>query len=435
MILMFFVVSLSPVQSEREPWTCPNCGKTGNTRNFCGKCGQPAPENTEITSTYTTPGSDANVDRSITVWVSDTVVDFTEQQIKAFKAAHPEYDNYSFTVAAVSESIAAEYLISGADGGADVFSFAQDQLSQLVAAGLLEPVTGSNVAAVEAENDAGAVAAAKLGGTLYAYPMTSDNGFFLYYDQRIISDPGNLDAILAACKKAGKKFYMEITSGWYQTAFFFGAGCTLSYECDDRGNFVSVNCDYASEKGVKALKSLIKLARNPAFVNGSSGATATEIGAIVDGIWDSGILKEKLGKGYAASKLPSFDGFQMTSFGCFKLIGVTPQSSAARLDVCSSLAAYLTSSKVQLARYHAVLWLPSSVQARQDPSFSPNEAVAAFQAQLPFTTPQGLYPLQYWELATDLGNDILSGTYDHATDEDLLAALTQFQETAVSLVQ
>ena len=27
----------------REPWNCPLCNRTGNTGNYCGGCGQPAP--------------------------------------------------------------------------------------------------------------------------------------------------------------------------------------------------------------------------------------------------------------------------------------------------------------------------------------------------------------------------------------------------------
>ncbi len=29
---------------ERAPWDCPGCGRKGNTGNFCGTCGAPAPE-------------------------------------------------------------------------------------------------------------------------------------------------------------------------------------------------------------------------------------------------------------------------------------------------------------------------------------------------------------------------------------------------------
>ena len=251
----------------------------------------------------------------IKVWVAEAVVDFTNQQVEAFKAAHPEYAGFIVTVQAVGEGDAASNMITDVEGGADIFGFAQDQLARLVAAGALEVVEEENAKVVEAENDAGSVAAVKMGDVMYAYPMTSDNGYFLYYDKSVVTDPSDLDKILADCEKAGKSFYMEINSGWYQTAFFFGAGCSLTYDTDAEGNLVAMNCDYASENGVKALKSMIKLAKSPAFVNGSSASNATNLGAIVDGTWDSNAVKEMLGDNFAAAKLPVVDGYQLAKDG------------------------------------------------------------------------------------------------------------------------
>ena len=85
---------------------------------------------------------------------------------------------------------------------------------------------------------------------------------------------------------------MEINSGWYQTAFFFGTGCDLSYETDDAGNFTSANVDYASDQGLVALKEMIRLSSSSSFVNGSVAGDATNIGAIVDGTWDASTVKE-----------------------------------------------------------------------------------------------------------------------------------------------
>ena len=42
MTLMLFLVTTGAV-GEQNLWDCPGCGKTGNTGNFCGKCGHPAP--------------------------------------------------------------------------------------------------------------------------------------------------------------------------------------------------------------------------------------------------------------------------------------------------------------------------------------------------------------------------------------------------------
>ena len=366
------------------------------------------------------------------VWVPEAAVDFTNAQIEAFKAANPDYAGMNVTVEPVGEGDAAGKVIADVEAAADVFNFAQDQLARIVAAGALEVVEEGNAEVVKAENDAGSVAAATMGDTLYAYPLTMDNGYFLYYDKSVVSDPSTLEGILADCEAAGKSFYMEINSGWYQTAFFFGAGCTLTYDSDNDGNLVNCNIDYASENGVKALKAMINLAKSPAFVNGSSISAATNIGAIVDGTWDSEAAKELFGDNYAAAKLPTVDGWQLSGFGGFKLLGVKPQEDEAKLAACDALAAYLTSGEVQLARYEALGWGPSNLEAQQSDAVQSDVALSALAEQLAFTIPQGQYPGDYWSLATGLGDKILAKEYDDADDAALMDALTEFQDTCIS---
>ena len=225
---------------------------------------------------------------------------------------------------------------------------------------------------------------------------------------------------------------MEINSGWYQTAFFFGAGCTLTYDTDDEGNLVTCNVDYASENGLKALKAMIALAKSPAFVNGSSISNATNVGAIVDGTWDAAAAQELFGDNYAAAKLPTVDGWQLSGFGGFKMLGVKPQTDEDKLAACDALAAFLTSADVQLARYEALGWGPSNLAAQQSDAVKADIALSALAEQLAFTIPQGQYPGEYWSLATGLGDNIIAKKYDDASDDDLMAALTEFQDTCIS---
>ena len=366
------------------------------------------------------------------VWVPDAAVDFTAEQVEAFKAANPEYADMNVTIEPVGEGDAAGKVITDVDAAADVFNFAQDQLARIVAAGALEEVEPGNAEIVKAENDAGSVGAATMGDTLYAYPLTSDNGYFMYYDKSVVTDPTDLDKILADCEAAGKSFYMEINSGWYQTAFFFGTGCTLTYDSDDEGNLIACNSDYASENGLKALKSMIKLSKSPAFQNGSSISNATNVGAIVDGTWDSEAAKELFGDNYAAAKLPTVDGYQLSGFGGFKLLGVKPQTDEDKLAACDALAAWLSSGDVQLARYEALGWGPSNLAAQQSDAVKADVALSALAEQLAFTIPQGQYPGDYWSLATGLGDRIIGKEFDDADDDTLMAALTEFQETCES---
>ncbi len=371
----------------------------------------------------------ADYSGDVKIWVAENVVDFTKEQVEAFKAANPEYANMNVIVEPVGEGDAASNIITDVEAGADIFGFAQDQLARLVAAGALLDVEPGNAEKVAAENDAGSVAAVTLGETMYAYPMTSDNGYFLYYDKSVLSDPSSMEQILADCEAAGKNFYMEINSGWYQTAFFFGAGAQLTFESNDEGQLVKMNSGYASDNGVKALKSIIKVAASPAFVNGSSVSNANNICAIVDGTWDATAAKEALGENYAAAKLPTVDGYQMSGFGGFKMLGVKPQTDDDKLEACDALAAYLTSEEVQIARYNAVGWGPSNLNAQQNEAVQADEALSALAAQLAFCEPQGQYPGEYWSLATALGDDVIADKLDNADDATLLETLKNFEAT------
>ncbi len=370
----------------------------------------------------------------IKVWVAEATVEFTKAKIEEFKASHPEYAEMLVTVQPVGEGDAAGNMLTDVEAGADLYVFAQDQLARLVAAGALEMVEENNAEIVKKENDAGSVSAVMLGDTMYAYPMTSDNGYFLYYDKSVVTDPTTMEAILADCEKANKNVYFEINSGWYQTAFFFGAGCTLTYGTDDEGKIISMDCNYASDNGVKALKSMIKLAKSPVFVNGSSASNATNLGAIVDGTWDATAVQAILGENYAATKLPTIDGYQLGGFGGFKMLGVKPQTDEAKLAACDALALYLSSGEVQQARFEAVGWGPSNLTAQQSESVKADVALSALASQLAFCVGQGQYPGDYWNLATALGDDILADKYDNYVDDQLLEVLTNFQTTAGSYI-
>lgn len=374
----------------------------------------------------------------IKIWVAEATVELTQAKVEAFKAENPDYAGMTVVVEPVGEGDAASNMITDVTGGADIFGFAQDQLARLVAAGALIDVAPENAEIVAAENDAGAVGAATMGETLYAYPMTSDNGYFLYYDKSVISDPSTLEGILADCEAAGKSFYMEINSGWYQTAFFFGTGCTLTYDSDNDGNLVACNSDYASANGVAALKAMIALKQSPAFVNGSSASAASNYAAIVDGTWDANEVQKAFGENFAAVKLPTVtvDGetYQLGGFGGFKLLGVKPQTDEAKLAACDALALYLTSEEVQIARFEAFGWGPSNMKAQASEAVQADVALSALAAQLANCMPQGQYPGDYWSLATALGDDVIAGNFDGASDEALLDVLSTFQATCESYV-
>lgn len=374
----------------------------------------------------------------IKIWVPDAVTGVTETLCNSFFEAHPEMNGYTVAIEPMGEGDAAGNVITDVEAAPDLYAFAQDQMARLVAAGALTTIGGDYATFVQSSNDAGAAAAAKVGNEVYAFPLTSDNGYFLYYDKSVVTDPSSLEKIIADCEAAGKNFYFD-TGSWYQTAFFFGAGCELSFDTDEDGNFTGIKNTYASENGLKAIKAIRTMSESKIYMDGSSVGDAVNWAAIVDGTWDSSSAKEVLGDNYACAKLPTFtvDGetFQLGGFGGFKLLGVKPQAEAGKLVVCLELAKYLSDTDAQLARFKEVGWGPSNVTAQQDPAVQADEALSALGEQLQYTIPQGQYPGDYWTQADALGETICGGNFKGYTDEQLMAELQAFSDKMDALVK
>jgi arabinogalactan oligomer/maltooligosaccharide transport system substrate-binding protein len=378
------------------------------------------------------------IDKTITVWCPEELTAFTEEMIGNFQEANPDYADYTVTVEAVGESDAAYYMMTDVEGGADIFHFTQDQLASLVSAGALTPA-GDTSNWVKEQNDAGSVYAATWADTIYAYPLTSDSGYFLYYDKSVISDPTTIEGILSDCETAGKDFYMEINSGWYQPAFFLGTGCDLVYETDDLGGITSAKVTYASPEGLKALKAMIALTESTAFRNGSSISDAPNCAAIVDGTWDSSAAKDLFGENCACTKLPTFsvddEEYQMSGFGGFRLLGIKPQTDADKLAAIRAISQYLAGAEVQLERYLAAGWGPSNKAAQASEAVQADAALSALAQQLIYTVPQGQYPADYWTLATSLGDTVISGELTGAADTELMGVLQSFQDACIACAE
>ncbi|MBO6039847.1 MAG: extracellular solute-binding protein, partial [Oscillospiraceae bacterium] len=156
-------------------------------------------------------GSELAGTYDITVWVADAIVDLTKQQIDDFNASNTLGITFKATVEAVGEGDAATQMITDVEAGGDLFCFAQDQFARLVQAGALAKLGQQAAETVRSANDPGVVAAATAGEELFAYPLTSDNGYFMYYDKSVIpeEDVGSLEKLIEDCEAAGKYFSME----------------------------------------------------------------------------------------------------------------------------------------------------------------------------------------------------------------------------------
>ncbi len=333
--------------------------------------------------------SDTGEKVSLKVWGAQDDQKVLKTMIDSFKKANPDV-NYDITLGVVGEDDAQARLLEDAAAAADVFSFPDDQIYDLVKAGALYEIT-RNKDEITSRNIDSSVAAATIDGALYAYPATADNGYFMYYDKSVISteQAQTLEGVLAACQEQGKKFFMDISNGWYAASFFLGAGCKI--ELADDGKQI---CDFNNESGIAAGEAIKNLCAHSAFVTGDdavfTGGIGGNIAAGVSGAWTADAVKQKLGENYAAVKLPTVEiggkVTQLKSFAGYKLVGVN--SSTKHPVEAMKLAEWITNEENQLLRFKERAAGPSNKKAAENEEVKKNIALNALAEQNKFGVSQ-----------------------------------------------
>ncbi len=382
-------------------------------------------------------GSKKGTGYDITVWVPELAVELTKQQIADFNSSNEYGINFNATVEPVSEADAATNMITDVEAGGDIFFFAQDQFARLVQAGALNKLGAEAAATVSAANDPGVVQAATSGSELYAYPLTSDNGYFMYYDKSVIpeEDVDSLEALIADCEAAGRYFSFEVqSSAWYIASWFFATGCVSEWTTGDDGSFISVKDTFDSPEGLISVKGMKKLVDSPIHLSSSKG---TEFGSgaavVITGIWDYETVKGILGDNMGVTDLPSFEvdgqSYHLGSFNGCKLLGVKPQQDAERGAALHLLAQYLTGEKAQMERFEKLSWGPSNSADQASDAVQANPGLAALFKQAPYSVPQGQIHGSWWDIGKVIGDDVKD-----ATDEaGLQAALDNYYDKISSL--
>ena len=259
---------------------------------------------------------------SLTVWGAEEDEELLSQIIDGFLAEYRQQADFHITYQPQSESNCMDALLADLEQGADVFAFADDQLNTLVAAGALEPV--ENPAPIQEANLPEAVLAASVNNTLYALPLTADNGYFLYYNKAFFSedDIASLDRMLDAAAAQERKVSMEWSSGWYVYSFFGNTGLTVGLNDDGITNYCTWNSADGGIRGIDVAQAMTDMAAHPGFVSTDDagfveGVQDGTIVAGVSGVWNAVAVEEAWGEDFGAAKLPSYTcaGQQITGNG------------------------------------------------------------------------------------------------------------------------
>ena len=393
-------------------------------------------QNTSSTEDQTNTGDGAAVTEEtgtdgpiqLTMWAEEDNFKMLEGMIESFKKQYPE-EEFEITLEVQSDATLRDVALGDVHGTADVFHFPDDQLNSLVAGGILEEVP--NAAEVKKANTEGSVEAASINGTLYAYPMTADNGYFLFYNKEYFTeeDVKTLDGVLDAAAKAGKKLNMELNSGWYMYSFFGNVGMEFGINDDGVTNYCNWNTTEGTFTGVDVTESIVDVINHPGFLAAADGtfiesAKEGTVVAAISGVWNAMSVREIWGDDYGAVKMPTFtckgQQVQMSSFTGFKMVGVN--SYSPNVEWAHKLANWITNEQNQTVRFVERNQGPSNINAAASDEVMKVPAILAVIDQSQYGVLQRVGN-NYWGACTAFADTLIAGHPDNKPLQELLDIL------------
>ena len=372
-----------------------------------------------------------NGDVELTVWGGEEDEALLTRIIEDFQTEYKGQANFHITFTAQSESNCKDVLMGDLEAGADVFAFADDQLNTLVAAGALEPV--ENADRIKSENLPGAVEAASVGSTLYAYPLTADNGYFLYYNKQFFNqeDIKTFDRMLQIAEENGKKITMDWSSAWYVYSFFGNTGLEVGLNSDGITNFCTWNQTEGDIKGEDVANAMLAIAESPAFLNTVEegfleGVQDGSVIAGVSGVWNAVAMEEAWGADYGASKLPTYTcaerQIQMASFSGYKLIGVNAYSEHHTWAV--RLAEWISNEKNQQLRFEMRGQGPANTKAAASANVQDSPAITALLEQSEFSCLQRIGG-NFWDPVSAFALNMAAGNPEEKGLQEQLDSMVE----------
>lgn len=380
----------------------------------------------------------------LTVWGAEEDQNLLKELAGKFEETYPDM-SFDIQIGVESESTAKDTILTDVEAAADVYSFASDQLNDLVNAGALMKlddvaealtVAGRTLDDVKNENVEASIEAASIDGSLYAFPRAGDNGYFLYYDSSILSeeDVASWDALLAAAEANGKKVGMTFASGWYNASFFYGAGFTTGLNADGTTAIDWNGTSPEGYTGVQVVQAMLNIAGNPAFMAVADGDMSNQLAtgdlcAVVSGTWDAITAQDVYGDGYAATKLPTYtigdDQVQQGSVAGYKFVGVNGFSENA--GWATVFADFITNEASQQEYFNQRESGPTNKNIIDSEEVKANVAIAALAEQSAYSSTQ-LVGGKYWDPAATLGELIAQGSVkadDEAAIQNALDTLVE----------
>jgi arabinogalactan oligomer/maltooligosaccharide transport system substrate-binding protein len=368
----------------------------------------------------------------LVVWGAEEDAELMNQLIQSFQANYQGQANFQITFEVQGESQCKDELLGGLEEGADIFTFADDQLNALAAAGALDPI--ENADEIISKNLTSAVEAATVNNQLYAYPLTADNGYFLYYNKHYITEEQvkTLDGILEAAASNGREFTMDWSSAWYVYSFYGNTGLKVGLNDDGITNYCTWNQTEGDILGIDVARAMLRIAGNPGFANRTDtefldGVKNGSVIAGVSGVWNSVAVEEAWGADAAAAKLPTYtcngEQIQMASFSGCKLIGVNAYSEHPKW--AARLAEWITNEENQQLRFEMRGQGPSNITVAESKEIQQSFAISALLEQSEYSQLQRIGG-KFWDPVTKFAENMAAG---NPSGQDLQEQLDEMAES------
>jgi arabinogalactan oligomer/maltooligosaccharide transport system substrate-binding protein len=367
----------------------------------------------------------------LTVWGAEEDEALLQQIFDSFQRHYAGQAEFRITYQAQSESSCKDVLLGDLENGADVFAFADDQAAALAAAGALDPI--ENEAEIRAASLPAAADAASVDGVMYAYPLTADNGYFLYYNKAYFSEEEiqSLNRMTDAAARAGREVTMDWSSAWYVYSFFGNTGLEIGLNEDGITNYCTWNSADGPIRGVDVAQAMLDIASSPGFSSRTdldflAGVQDGSVVAGVSGVWNAMAIEQAWGENFGAAKLPLFtcagQEVQMASFSGCKLVGVNAYSQHPQW--AARLAEWITNEENQVLRFTMRGQGPANLNAANSPETQASPAIAALLAQSEFSHLQRVGG-KFWDPVTVFAASMAQG---NPSRESLQAQLDRMTE-------
>ena len=383
---------------------------------------------------------------TLTVWGAQEDQQMLKEMCDAYARENTEV-TYKFNFGVLGEGNSSDKILNDVEAGPDIFNFPSDRINTFYAAGALARIGGDLETAVKAENAEGAVDAAtvKVNGEdhLYAFPVTGDNCYFLYYDKSVFKNPTDLqslDKILDTAEAAGKKVHFKINDdGWYLASFFF-ADEDLKYDVtyNDRMVEEKIAINFDTEDGLEVMKSIRHYIGRDGFVAQTDDSKIIaaftpdkngkrEAAAAVSGTWNATTIKQLLGDDMGVCILPTvkMDGedVRLSGFMGYKLMGVNGYSQ--NKGEATKLAAYLTNEQNQLKRFKDRGFAPTNKKAAATTEVMNDPVISVVLEQAAYNRSQKNVPSTFWTPMASLITPLVTAKAEGkvVTDEQMMGYL------------